>query len=302
MPVYNGEKFLDEVIGAVLNQTFKDFELIIINDKSTDNSLNIINKNAKRDKRIVVLSNKRNMGAQYTRNRGLKIAKGEYIANLDADDVCLSDRFEFQTNYLDNHPNIFMVGGSAIVIDENGNRIGVFLKYESSEELRKKLPKTNCMIFPSLMYRNTKQFFMREKFPISEDYDIILNMLSAGKNIINFPKFLIKYRVNKSSNTFTKKNPEYFFGKAREFYQQRVDTGKDDYENLKIPDIVIQVDPDKSDLAIHIIAEFQDNQQRKVRENIIKYIKRYGFNLTFVSYYVLSFLPTKIYAHLRRKL
>jgi hypothetical protein len=143
---------------------------------------------------------------------------------------------------------------------------------------------------------------MREKFPISEDYDIILNMLSAGKNIINFPKFLIKYRVNKSSNTFTKKNPEYFFGKAREFYQQRVDTGKDDYENLKIPDIVIQVDPDKSDLAIHIIAEFQDNQQRKVRENIIKYIKRYGFNLTFVSYYVLSFLPTKIYAHLRRKL
>ncbi len=300
VPVYNGERFLDETINAVLNQTFGNFEFIIINDKSTDNSLKIINKYAKKDKRIIVLNNRKNRGAVYARNSGLKIARGKYIAALDADDVCLPDRFEFQLNYLENHPDIFMMGGSAIVIDEKGKKLGVFLKYEDPRKLRRKLARVNCMIFPSIMHRNTKEFFLRDKFPISEDYDFILNALSAGKKIINLPKFLIKYRVNQSSNTFTKKNPEYFFQKAREFYKQRVETGREDYEKLKSPDVIVSVDPKKSDLRIRIISAFQDNQMEKARDKIEGYFREYGFNLPFAGYYILSFFPIKIYNFLRQ--
>ena len=232
IPVYNGEKFLDENISSVLNQTFKDFELIIINDKSTDKTLEIIQKYAKKDERIIVLNNKKNRGAQYTRNRGLKRSKGKYMAAFDADDVCLPKRFEIQFNYLEKHPEIFMVGGSAIIIDEKGNRLGVFLKYENDRKIEKKLPKVNCILHPTVMHRNTKEFFYRERFPISEDYDLLLNILSAKKKIVNIPTFLIKYRINQSSNTFTKNDPGYFYQKAKELYYQRIKTGKEDYENL----------------------------------------------------------------------
>jgi len=301
IPVYNGEKFLDENIIAILNQTFRDFEFIIINDKSTDNSLKIIKRYAKKDKRIIVLNNRKNMGSVYTRNRGVKIARGKYIANHDADDICLPDRFEFQFNYLENNPDIFMMGGSAIVIDEKGNKIGAFLKYESPQKIRKKLEKVNCMIYPSTMYRNTGEFLYRDRFGTGEDYDLLLNVLSSGKKIINLPKFLIKYRVNQSSVTFTKKNPEYFFRKAQELYKQRVETGKEDYENLKSPDAIIPVDPKKSYLRINIIAKFQDNQGKKAREDIIKYLREYGWDPTFAGYYVLSFFPKKIYSFLRQR-
>lgn len=125
--------------------------------------------------------------------------------------------------------------------------------------------------------------------------------MSAEKKIINLPKFLIKYRVNQSSVTFTKKNPEYFFQKAKELYKQRIETGKEDYENLKSPDVVISVDPKKSYLRICIIAAFQDNQGKKARRDIMGYFKKYGPNLPFIGYYVLSFLPIKIYGFLRQR-
>jgi glycosyltransferase involved in cell wall biosynthesis len=300
LPVYNGGKFLDETINAVLNQTFRNFEFIIINDKSTDNSLNILKKYAKKDKRIVVLNNKKNMHCLYSRNRAARIAKGKYIAILDADDVCLPERLEIQLNYLEKHPDIFMIGGSAIVIDEEGNKLGVFRKYEDYKKMKRKLPRVNCMLHPSIMYRNTREFFYRE-LPLSGDYDFILRVLSAGKKIENIPEFLIKYRVNQSSNTFTINNPAFFFQKVREFYAQRIKTGKDDYETLKSPNIPIPIDPKKSELSIKIIAGFQDGQNKKTRKKIKKYFKHHGISPVFLGYYILSFFPQNFYWFLRKK-
>jgi len=301
IPVYNAEEFLDETISSVLSQTFKNFEFIIVNDKSTDSSKEIIQKYAKRDKRIIVLNNPKNMGCVNTRNRGIKKAKGKYIVAFDADDVCLPERFEIQFNYLEKHPEIYMVGGSAIIIDEKGNKLGVFSKYNNPKKVTKKLETTNCMLHPSIMHRNTQEFFYREKFSISDDYDFILSVLSAGKKITNLSDFVIKYRVNQNSATFIKKNPDYFYQKAKEFYKQRIETGKDDYENFKDPEKKISIDSGKSNLKIKIVAEFHDNQRKKVRRDIKKYFKNYGFNLPFTGYYVLSLLPTKLFRFLRQK-
>jgi glycosyltransferase involved in cell wall biosynthesis len=302
LPVYNAEKFLDENITSILNQSFGDFEFIIINDESKDKSLEIIKKYSKKDERIILLNNKKNLGCVNTRNRGLRMAKGEYIAVMDPDDVSLRDRFKIQVDYLDKHPEIFLIGGSAIIIDEEGNKLGVFSKYDAPSKIMRKLEKTNCLLHTSIMYRNTKEFFYREKFSISDDYDFILNVLSARKKITNLPDFLIKYRVNQNSATFIKKNPNYFFQKAKEFYQQRIKTGKDDYENLKPPEVKISVDSNKSNLKIKIIAEFQDNQRKKVRKSIKDYFRNYGFEKQLLIYYLLSFFPIKIINFLRKKI
>ena len=120
MPTYNSESFLRESIDSILNQTFKDFELIVIDDCSTDSSLKIIKEYKRKDNRIFFLKNDKNLGHNKTRNKGLKIAKGKYIAILDSDDISLEKRLEIQYAYLEKNPHIFLVGSSAIYIDENG--------------------------------------------------------------------------------------------------------------------------------------------------------------------------------------
>ena len=187
---------------------------MIRTDKSKDNSFKILKKYAKKDKRIILLNNEKNIGCVNTRNKGLRIAKGEYIAVMDPDDVCLKDRFKLQVDYLDKHSSIYVVGGSAIIIDEEGKKLGIVSKYDNYKKVGRKLRDFNCMLHTSIMHRNTREFFYREKFIISDDYDFILRILSANKKITNLSEFLIKYRINKGSFTFTKKNPEYFFKMA----------------------------------------------------------------------------------------
>ena len=132
MPVYNAEKYLVESIESILNQSLKNFEFIIINDGSKDKSLGIIKKYAKKDKRIILLNNSRNLGLQKTLNKGLEVARGKYVARMDADDISLPKRLEIQFNYMEDHLEIFLVGSSAIVIDGNGNRLGIFKKFNNS--------------------------------------------------------------------------------------------------------------------------------------------------------------------------
>ena len=106
MPVYNAEKFLAESINSILSQTYSEFELLILDDASTDNSLKIIKTYAKEDKRIKILVNKTNQGEAKCRNRLLKNSKTEFIAWMDADDISLEDRLQKQMDFLKQNPNI----------------------------------------------------------------------------------------------------------------------------------------------------------------------------------------------------
>ena len=110
MPVYNGEKYLKEAIDSILNQTFSDFEFIIVNDCSSDNTEDIIK--SYKDNRIVYLKNEENSGVATTLNRGLDIAKGEYIARMDADDISLPKRFEKQVDFMDKNKNCIICGSN----------------------------------------------------------------------------------------------------------------------------------------------------------------------------------------------
>lgn len=110
IPVFNAASFLDETLKSILSQTFSDFELIILNDKSTDESLNIIKKFQQEDNRIIIIDKEENVGPANLRNEGINSAKGEYIALMDADDIAMPTRFEKQIEVLKNNPEIGVCG------------------------------------------------------------------------------------------------------------------------------------------------------------------------------------------------
>ncbi len=118
MPVFNGEKYLREAIESILNQSFTDFEFIIVNDGSTDDTLEII-KNYK-DIRMKIINNEKNIGLTKSLNNSIIIATGQYIARQDADDISLPNRFEEQVQYLDENPEVMLLGTSVYLIDEFG--------------------------------------------------------------------------------------------------------------------------------------------------------------------------------------
>jgi len=304
MPAYNAEKYLDESINSILGQTFRDFEFIIINDGSKDNSLKLIRKYKKKDKRIIVLNNKSNLGIAKTRTKGIGIAKGKYIATFDADDVSLPRRLEIQFNYLEKHPDIFLIGGSAILVDDNGNKMGVFKKFNNPKKLKKRLLKTNPIVNSSTMFRNIGDLYYRDKFDGSDEYDFFLRLLSQGKIITNIENFLVKYRMNPNSISFKKRaRQEYFSKKIQEFYFQRERYGKDKYEefDLRVLDGLKEgADYEKIKLMSMIIGSFQDNKMREVRLYIKDYFKKYGIDKSFILYYIASFLPYRIIMSLRK--
>lgn len=126
MPTYNGQRFLRRAVESILNQTFCDFELIVIDDASTDSTPRIIADFD--DDRLIVMTNERNLGIAGATNRGLAAARGEYVALQDHDDISLPHRLQTQVDYLDAHPKIALVGSAATLIDENDTPYGDFLQ------------------------------------------------------------------------------------------------------------------------------------------------------------------------------
>lgn len=155
MPVFNSQNYLREAIESILNQTFRDFEFIIINDASTDESLNIIN--SYNDSRIQVIDNSLNKGAPLSLNLGLQLASGEYIARMDADDISFPERFSKQVEYLDQNFHISVLGTNVIEIDQKGKPItGYPSKYPSDPNLiRWLLLFKNCLRHPTVMARRS---------------------------------------------------------------------------------------------------------------------------------------------------
>ena len=144
MPAYNGEKYIEEAINSVLGQTYERFELIIIEDASTDRTLDIINRFT--DNRIVLLKNKENRGIAFSTNFGIDKSNGKYIALLDDDDIATQERLELQVEFMEAHEEIDILGGRSAFIDENSNFIGY-----AQEPLRN--PR---YIKANLLFRNKK--------------------------------------------------------------------------------------------------------------------------------------------------
>ncbi|MFA5984331.1 MAG: glycosyltransferase [Methylococcaceae bacterium] len=197
MPVKNARKFLHDAIAGVLAQTYRDFELLLIDDGSDDDSLAICQGYAQSDRRISVLQNQM-PGIANTLNYGLALAKGRYMARVDADDVCVVDRFKRQIAVLEANPDIAVVGASAWVIDGQGVEIGVLKPPTNTAQIRLQLLSTNCVIHPTVMARLVVVQGIggyRPVFEGCEDYDLWLRITSIA-DILNLGDMLLYYRMH----------------------------------------------------------------------------------------------------------
>lgn len=194
MPVYNGEAYLRQAIDSILEQTFKDFEFIIIDDASTDGTPEIIRSYT--DSRIRVIRNQSQKGNYPCRNKGLELAVGKYIGIMDADDIAYPQRFEIQYMYLESHPDIWAVGTS-YDLSEPGNKRNL---PSSHKQLIICLLLDNIFLHSSLMIRSDilkKQGGYNEKYIYSSDYDLMSRLALLGK-VENLPDVLMMYRWHKS--------------------------------------------------------------------------------------------------------
>lgn len=191
MSVYNGERYLATTIDSVLMQSYSDFEFFITDDLSTDNSIAIIESFD--DPRIVLMKNDNREGLTKNLNKMLLKAKGQYIVRIDADDICMKDRFLVQSKYLNKHKDIAVVGTYAEAI---GDRSGILRSYNKPEEVKCCLLFYNCVFHPTVMFRNFCGLYYSEEFQKAQDYELWDRITCENKKISVIKKPLIQYRYH----------------------------------------------------------------------------------------------------------
>lgn len=198
MSVYNGERYLREAVESILNQSFSNFEFIIVDDGSTDDSVAILSSFSDRRIRLLRQNNK---GLATALNSGINLARGKYIARMDADDVSLSLRFELQYKFLERHPKCIVVGSNANIVDRNGKYIYTSSMPLDWESIRSRLP-LSPFYHSSTMFQ--KEYFDRyggyyEKIRHHFEDLILWNKMAQLGELWNIGEPLIDYRLVPSS-------------------------------------------------------------------------------------------------------
>ena len=259
MSVFNNEKFLKEAIDSILNQTFTDFEFIIVNDGSTDNTRNIIQNYS--DNRIKLLNNISNLGISRAANIGIKAACGIYIARQDADDISMPERLEKEVLFLDHNKNIALVGAYYYMINEKGKILKIIKPLTESEEIKCNLLNDNQFGQGSVMFRVKcikEVGYYREEFDLVGDYDLWLR-ISEIFDLANIPEPLFKWRININSISVRKKVLQDRYALlAIELAKERRQSGKDKLQSLN------KVEIDK--FLGELISDTRIQDKRKIAE------------------------------------
>lgn len=207
LPVYNGAEYLKDSIRSILNQTFKDFEFLIIDDGSTDNSVDLIK--SFNDSRIVFIKNNENIGLIKTLNKGLDLANGEYIARMDQDDISYPERLSKQVHFMDKNPDCGVCGSWIRTFGDVKNQT---IKYETDPDIIKaQLLFLNPLAHPTTILRKDifDKFSLRydEFYKNAEDYELWTRVANFSK-IYNIPEVLLDYRVSSGQMTHKYQNAQ----------------------------------------------------------------------------------------------
>lgn len=295
MPVYNGETYLPEAIQSILNQTFADFEFLIIDDGSTDSSWNILNNF--NDSRIRLVKNNQNIGITKTLNKGLQLAKGDYVARMDADDRCFPERLQRQKTFLDENLNFAMVGSWVEVIDEIGRKIKKINFPLVSYLLRWRLLYTNTFVHSAVMYRKNAVLGIGgyfDKYEHAEDYDL-WSRLSTHFEVANIPAVLVSWRFFKESIS------------AKNAQNQKETTEQIAKRNIAY---VIGEDPDDTILeclrelytttAKSLSPEDIDRLNRNTRELLDDFCQRFNYRNKAISKDIKIEIATHVFSNIFR--
>jgi glycosyltransferase involved in cell wall biosynthesis len=201
MPVYNGERFIKAAIESILNQSFTDFELVIVNDGSTDNTVAIVESFS--DSRIKLLHNEMKTGLAHVRNRAIAASKGKYIALLDSDDIAYPGRFQKQVDFLEANLNYCLVAGGVDLINAEGQITGRQVFNYADKEIRVRLFFHNCISQSSVMLRKCMlpcDEPYDPDYPPAEDYHLWVRM-AANHPIHLMKHVLIQYRAHDNNTS-----------------------------------------------------------------------------------------------------
>ena len=207
------EAYLRASVESVLTQTYKNFELIIVDDCSTDNSLDIIESYT--DERIIVIKNEENLGITKSLNRALSVAKGEFVARMDADDICMPERFGIQVNYMKKNPQTIVCGSAVEFIGDIQNKRNVYFyrKIPDRETFQIHLFFSNNpnIAHPSAMFNNVllkkHNITYNEDYKYAQDYRMWVECSKYG-DCVNLPDVLLKYRLHANAVSSDKKQEQ----------------------------------------------------------------------------------------------
>ncbi len=203
MPVRNAGNFLVQAIESIRSQTHQNWELLCVDDGSTDISPLLLKSFAKFDKRIRIITNRKNRGISYSLNRGIRQAQGAYVARMDADDISLPQRFKEQLAFLEAHNDIVACGGQALMIDPVGRAFAYKRFPTDPTVLSAMIMRMVPLQHPILMARAVvmKKYRYNESLTTAEDVDMLFYLLSKGK-IANVKNVIYKYRKSDFSNGY----------------------------------------------------------------------------------------------------
>lgn len=206
MPVYNAGDFLVESINSILRQTYQNIELVIVDDASTDHSWKILESFAKKDKRIKLFRNRKNMGVSLTVKKAISKAKGQFLARMDADDIARSSRLKKQVDYLFSHPEVVAVGGQCQVIDIKRKIIGEKKFPIEFKDIYKSIFTFIPIQQPTLMVNRSKlpkdfQYY-QDGMNTAEEVELLFKLFQYGR-VENLPEYLLQYRLH-GNNTSLK--------------------------------------------------------------------------------------------------
>lgn len=272
MPVYNCELYIKEAVESILNQTFDDFEFLIIDDASTDDTVNIIKKYT--DSRIQLIEKPINTGLTHSLNYGLNIAKGDFIARMDGDDISVLQRFKKQIDFLDANPDVVLCGSFFSIIGTND----VIIVPEDYESIKLTMLKRCCIGHPTVMMR--KAIF--DKYSLNydvtkepaEDYDLWIKLLDKGE-IYNIQEVLLYYRLH-ISQVSVKRQAEQDM-KAIETRLNLLVQGCNDLI-LEELNVISKILSNIKIINFHEIVLFLVVKQKILKSNKIEFFEFNGFN------------------------
>lgn len=203
MTTYNENlKFLKTCIDSILNQSYEGFEFIIVIEPDEKNS-DFLMDVADSDKRVVIIKNESKLGISGSRNKAINASSGEYIAFIDSDDYCNLMRFEKQINFLENNPDISVIGANMHIVDEENNIIGKREYPELHEAIKQRFLLIDSVANPTVMLRSEdiKEVGLFDNgFVKSEDFELWLRFLAGGKKMHNLQEALVYYRILSAHN------------------------------------------------------------------------------------------------------
>ena len=205
MSVYNGEDYLSEAIESVLNQTLKEFELIVINDCSSDSTSEILNKYAELDDRVKVHTNEVNLRLPASLNKAMSFAQGKYIARMDADDICLPERLEKQYKFMEENPHIALSSCKFMTLKNGVISSGGCGGKTDKESIKALLLVTNPILHPGIIAKADviRTLGYDKNFTCTEDMELWTRFVMAGHDAQIMPEYLMIYRLHDKQITET---------------------------------------------------------------------------------------------------